>query len=172
MNIHQIRQAGMRAMEDAVVASLPPELRFDAPPRPKLSKWVPTTDPMTLRRMGKLTEELGELQSVAARVVIQGIDETDPSSGKVNRRPGLHRPAGGREGPADEGVGGDVRMTDTPVNALGEPSPNRTDFTRWSREGLEAFARQAADENLVLRTQLREALDAWRAEVKKGAQHV
>lgn len=52
----------------------------------KLSKWTPTTDLMTLRRMGKLTEELGELQCVAARVVIQGIDETDPGSGKVNRQ--------------------------------------------------------------------------------------
>ncbi len=52
----------------------------------KMNKWTPTTDLMTLRRMGKLTEELGELQSVAARVVIQGIDEIDPGSGKVNRQ--------------------------------------------------------------------------------------
>jgi hypothetical protein len=50
-----------------------------------VSKWVPTTDLMMLRRMGKLQEELGELTAVAARVVIQGIDEIDPSSGKVNR---------------------------------------------------------------------------------------
>ncbi|OXE36618.1 MAG: hypothetical protein CGW95_06505 [Phenylobacterium zucineum] len=42
-----------------------------------------------------------------------------------------------------------------PVNALGEPSPNRTDFTGWSREGLERFAREVADENLVLRTDLK-----------------
>lgn len=51
-----------------------------------LSKWTPTTDPLTLRRMGKLSEELGELQAVVARVVIQGIDETDPGTGKVNRQ--------------------------------------------------------------------------------------
>jgi len=51
-----------------------------------LSKWIPTTDLLTLRRMGKLGEELGEAQSVAARVVIQGIDEVDPGSGKVNRQ--------------------------------------------------------------------------------------
>lgn len=57
----------------------------------------------------------------------------------------------------------------TPVNALGEPSPGRTDFTKWERPNLEAFARQAADENLVLRTELAEAkenlaaaLAAWR----------
>lgn len=52
-----------------------------------------------------------------------------------------------------------------PVNALGEPSPNRTDFKAWKRETLEQFARQAADENLVLRTQLRDALRAWRQAV-------
>lgn len=51
----------------------------------RLSKWTPTTDLMMLRRMGKLIEELGELQAVAARCIIQGIDEIDPSSGKTNR---------------------------------------------------------------------------------------
>jgi hypothetical protein len=51
-----------------------------------LSKWTPTTDLMMLRRMGKLGEELGELQAVAARCIIQGIDEVDPSSGRVNRQ--------------------------------------------------------------------------------------
>ena len=50
-----------------------------------MNKWIPTTDLLTLRRMGKLGEELGELQTVAARVIIQGIDEVDPGSGKVNR---------------------------------------------------------------------------------------
>lgn len=56
-----------------------------------------------------------------------------------------------------------------PVNALGEPSPNRTDFTKWARSTLEQFARQAADENLLLRTEadqlrldLATALAAWR----------
>lgn len=50
-----------------------------------LSKWVPTRDGRQLRRLGKLAEELGELQAVAARCIIQGIDEVDPSSGRVNR---------------------------------------------------------------------------------------
>lgn len=54
--------------------------------RPAMSKWTPTTDLMMLRRMGKLNEELAELSCVAARCIIQGIDETDPSSGKVNRQ--------------------------------------------------------------------------------------
>lgn len=50
-----------------------------------LTKWIPTTDLSQLRRLGKLSEELGELQAVAARCIIQGIDETDPASGQVNR---------------------------------------------------------------------------------------
>lgn len=63
----------------------------DAPePRPasasvRMNKWTPTTNLMMLRRMGKLLEELGELSSVASRCIIQGIDEVDPGSGKVNR---------------------------------------------------------------------------------------
>lgn len=51
----------------------------------KLTKWTPTTDLMMLRRMGKLLEELGELSNVAARCIIQGIDEVDPGTHKVNR---------------------------------------------------------------------------------------
>lgn len=50
-----------------------------------VTKWVPTTDLMMLRRMGKLQEELSELGGVAARCIIQGIDEVDPGSGDVNR---------------------------------------------------------------------------------------
>ena len=50
-----------------------------------VSKWVPTTDLMMLRRMGKMVEELGELGSVAARCIIQGIDEIDPGTGEENR---------------------------------------------------------------------------------------
>jgi NTP pyrophosphatase (non-canonical NTP hydrolase) len=49
-----------------------------------MSKWIPTTDLLMLRRMGKLSEELGELQAVAARVIIQGIDEIDPGTGRMN----------------------------------------------------------------------------------------
>lgn len=49
-----------------------------------MSKWVPTTNLLMLRRMGKLSEELGELQAVAARCIIQGIDEVDPGTGRVN----------------------------------------------------------------------------------------
>ena len=55
-----------------------------------------------------------------------------------------------------------------PVNALGEPSPGRTDFSKWTRGGLEMFAREAADENLVLRNDLKYALASWRQAVKEN----
>lgn len=51
-----------------------------------LTKWIPTTDLLSLRRLGKLSEELGELQAAAARCIIQGIDEIDPASGIYNRQ--------------------------------------------------------------------------------------
>ena len=50
-----------------------------------LTKWTPTTNLTMLRRMGKLIEELNELGVVAARCIIQGIDDIDPGSGLVNR---------------------------------------------------------------------------------------
>jgi NTP pyrophosphatase (non-canonical NTP hydrolase) len=53
---------------------------------PTMNKWEVTTDPLTLRRLGKLGEELGELANVASRCIIQGIDATDPGTGKVNRQ--------------------------------------------------------------------------------------
>lgn len=56
-----------------------------------------------------------------------------------------------------------------PVNVLGQPSPNRTDFSAWSRPTLEQFARQVADENLVLRDDLKNALAAWRQAVRESA---
>ncbi|WP_394789098.1 hypothetical protein [Rhodoferax sp.] len=53
---------------------------------PTMNKWMPTTNPLILRRMGKTGEEAGELLAVTNRVIIQGIDEIDPSSGKTNRQ--------------------------------------------------------------------------------------
>lgn len=50
-----------------------------------------------------------------------------------------------------------------PLNALGQPSPGRTDFAGWSRAGLEQFAREAADENLVLKAQLKDLQANWRS---------
>lgn len=52
---------------------------------PSVNKWQITTSPRMLRRMGKTGEELAELQNVVSRIIIQGIDEVDPGTGKVNR---------------------------------------------------------------------------------------
>lgn len=49
------------------------------------SKWIPITDLPTLAALGKLQEELGELTSIVARCIIQGIDECDPETGRCNR---------------------------------------------------------------------------------------
>lgn len=51
-----------------------------------MSKWVPTTNLLELRRFGKLGEELGELQAVISRCIIQGLDGLDPATKKINRR--------------------------------------------------------------------------------------
>ena len=57
-------------------------------------------------------------------------------------------------------------MTPEKLNALDQPSPGRTDFTSWDRGHLERFAREVADENLVLSNDLKVALAAWREAVK------
>lgn len=50
-----------------------------------MNPWHVTTDKLQLRRLGKSQEELGELQTVLARCIIQGIDEHDPATGISNR---------------------------------------------------------------------------------------
>ena len=50
-----------------------------------VSPWIPMTDPVDCKVLGKLMEESGELCSAAARCFIQGIDEAEPITGKVNR---------------------------------------------------------------------------------------
>lgn len=49
------------------------------------------------------------------------------------------------------------------------PAPNRTDFSTWDRKTLEQFARDAADENLLLREQTALLIAAWRKEVVANA---
>ncbi|BEV09327.1 hypothetical protein [Methylophilus sp. DW102] len=48
------------------------------------SKWIPETDLLALRRLGKTCEELGELVAVLGRSICQGIDGVDPSSDESN----------------------------------------------------------------------------------------
>lgn len=62
-----------------------PDLAEPKKTSPKINPWHPMDDPVDLKTMGKLMEELGELQAVVARCVIQGIDEKEPVTGKENR---------------------------------------------------------------------------------------
>lgn len=48
--------------------------------------WHPMSNPVDLKTIGKLLEELGEAVSAAARCMIQGIDECEPVTGKPNRK--------------------------------------------------------------------------------------
>lgn len=44
------------------------------------------SDPVDIKHIGKLIEELGELQAALARCLIQGMDGTEPTTGKPNRQ--------------------------------------------------------------------------------------
>ena len=50
-----------------------------------MSPWVPMKSAIDLKHLGKLAEELGELQAAVARCIIQGVDEREPVTGKRNR---------------------------------------------------------------------------------------
>jgi hypothetical protein len=51
-----------------------------------LNPWVPMTRPIDLKHLGKLGEELNECGAAVMRCIIQGIDEAEPVTGKVNRK--------------------------------------------------------------------------------------
>lgn len=51
-----------------------------------LNPWHPIQDPVTLKHLGKLLEELGELTSAVSRCLIQGVDEVEPTTGTPNRQ--------------------------------------------------------------------------------------
>jgi hypothetical protein len=48
------------------------------------SPWRAEPDPVKLAILGKLAEELGELQAAVARCIIQGVDGVHPVTGKPN----------------------------------------------------------------------------------------
>ena len=50
-----------------------------------INPWVPMTRPIDLKHLGKLGEEASELGSAISRCLIQGIDEKEPTTGKLNR---------------------------------------------------------------------------------------
>ncbi len=47
--------------------------------------WHPMTDPVDLKHLGKLGEELGEASAAVSRCIIQGIDAREPVTGKPNK---------------------------------------------------------------------------------------
>lgn len=49
-----------------------------------MNKWIPESEPAILRRVGKTAEEAAELIKVCNRIVIQGLQGVDPSTGKSN----------------------------------------------------------------------------------------
>lgn len=49
-----------------------------------MNKWTPTTDLMTLRRLGKSVEECGELITVFGRSICQGLEGINPATGESN----------------------------------------------------------------------------------------
>ncbi len=53
--------------------------------KPLISPWHPIQEPVALKHLGKLLEELGELTAATARCVIQGPEESEPVTGKPNR---------------------------------------------------------------------------------------
>lgn len=53
--------------------------------KPHVSDWVPITNLGDLACLGKLAEELNEAAKIAARMIIQGVDGTDPETGGKNR---------------------------------------------------------------------------------------
>ena len=46
--------------------------------------WIPESDPVVLRRVGKTGEECAELAKVCSRITIQGLHGVDPESGLTN----------------------------------------------------------------------------------------
>jgi len=47
--------------------------------------WIPMSNPVDVKHLLKLAEELGECSQVVARCLIQGMDEKEPVTGKNNK---------------------------------------------------------------------------------------
>lgn len=52
----------------------------------RVNPWRPITDPAKLRVLGKAGEEITEAATAIFRCIIQGIDEREPVTGKLNRQ--------------------------------------------------------------------------------------
>ncbi|WP_246658399.1 hypothetical protein [Rhizobium sp. FKY42] len=52
----------------------------------QITLWLPEPDVFAHQAIGKLIEEMGEASAIAARILIQGLDQSDPKSGIPNRQ--------------------------------------------------------------------------------------
>jgi len=50
-----------------------------------LNPWQPMSEPIDVAHLGKLAEEVNELGCAVSRCLIQGIDASEPITGKPNR---------------------------------------------------------------------------------------
>jgi hypothetical protein len=48
--------------------------------------WHPISNAVDLKHLGKLAEELSEAGAAVARCIIQGMDEAEPVTGRINRQ--------------------------------------------------------------------------------------
>lgn len=55
-------------------------------PTKELSDWQPITNKHDLAVLGKLCEEVNELGAAISRCIIQGLDEAEPVTHKINRK--------------------------------------------------------------------------------------
>lgn len=60
-------------------------METDKIPTAEVSNWEPITDPYQLALLGKLGEEMSECAAAIFRCIIQGTDEKESTTGKVNR---------------------------------------------------------------------------------------
>lgn len=51
----------------------------------QVNPWHPINDPVLLKTLGKLGEEINECGAAVMRCIIQGVDEREPVTGKLNR---------------------------------------------------------------------------------------
>jgi hypothetical protein len=78
-------QQNARTMQPYCLCGWKPGEIEPVPVSDLVSPWMPMSEPIDLKHMGKLGEEAGELCQVVCRCVIQGIDETDPTKIITNR---------------------------------------------------------------------------------------
>lgn len=60
-------------------------MNTDDIPTAPVAEWQPMQEQFALAVLGKLGEEAAELATACFRCIIQGLDEAEPKTGKINR---------------------------------------------------------------------------------------